>query len=108
MDSNLVTGGSYLEIIKMFLNLGLGGVILLLAYFAKQKLDDASAKYETYINNILAQYREDMLDQRKMYDSNVELVKQYQSLAGDLKDIIIMNTTAMTKLVERIEKEVCK
>ena len=107
MDANL-PGSGYIEIIKMILDLGPIGVVLILGYFAKQQLDKTTTQYQTQISIILTQYREDMVEQRKMYDSNVELVKQYQALAGDLKDIIVMNTTAMTRLVEKIEKEVCK
>lgn len=107
MDANL-PGSGYIEIIKMILDLGPIGVVLILGYFAKQQLDKTTTQYQTQINLILAQYREDMIEQRRMYDSNVELVKQYQVLANDLREIIIMNTTAMTKLVERIEKEVCR
>jgi hypothetical protein len=90
MDANM----AYLEIIKMFLNLGPVIVILILGYLGKLQIDKT-----------LSQYREDMLEQRKMYESNVELVKQYQNLAGDLKDVITLNTRVMTQLVDRIEKD---
>ena len=97
MEPGMVAGSGYLEIIEMILDLGPIGVVLVLGYFSKQQID-----------KILAQYRDDMIEQREMYKNNAELVKNYEGLAGDLRDIIIMNTTAMTKLVERIEKEVCK
>jgi hypothetical protein len=108
MEPGMVAESGYLEIIKMILDLGPIGVVLILGYFAKQQLDKTTSQYQTQISLILSQYREDMLEQRKMYENNVELVKQYRLLADDLKDIIIMNTTAMTKLVEKIEKEVCR
>jgi len=60
------------------------------------------------VNKILTQYREEALEQRRMYEANVELVKRYGELAGDLKDVITLNTTAMTRLVDRIDREVCK
>jgi len=97
MVSAIATDSQYVEIIKMILDLGPIGVVLILGYFAKQQIDKT-----------LSQYRDDMLEQRKMYESNVELVKRTLSMADDLKDIIVMNTQAMTKLVERIDKEVCK
>jgi len=108
MDSAMVGDNQFVEIIKMILDLGPIGVVLILGYFAKQQLDKSSDQFKIQINSILAQYREDMLEQRKMYENNVELVKQYQIHAGDLRDIITMNTQIMTKLVDRIEKEVCK
>ena len=93
MDANM----EHIEIIKMLINLGPVTVILVLGYLGKLQIDKT-----------LSQYREDMLEQRKMYESNVELVKRYQDLAGDLKDVITLNTRVMTQLVDRIEKEVSK
>jgi len=95
--ATIVATPFFLKILEMVLNMGVVGVILMIWYFDKQQ-----------VNQTLSQYREDMLEQRKMYENNVELVKQYQGLAGDLKDVIVMNTQAMTKLVERIDKGACK
>ena len=39
-----------------------------------------------------------------MYESNVELVRGYRTLAGDLRDIIIMNTKIITKQTEAISQ----
>ncbi|MCF6246906.1 MAG: hypothetical protein L3J69_06040 [Desulfobacula sp.] len=96
METALAVPG-FLKIIETVLSFGAIGIILVIWFFDKQQVDKT-----------LSQYREDMLEQRKMYENNAELVKQYKSLAGDLKDIIILNTQAMTTLVERIEKEVCR
>jgi hypothetical protein len=38
----------------------------------------------------------------EMYKNNVKLLEKDQELSCDLKDIVIMNTTAMTRLVDRI------
>ncbi|MFH2011695.1 MAG: hypothetical protein ABIJ37_03170 [Pseudomonadota bacterium] len=38
----------------------------------------------------------------EMYKNNVKLLEKDQCLAGDLKDVVIMNTTAMTRLVDSI------
>ena len=86
----------FLKIMEMILGLGPIGLILILWYFGKQQTDA-----------ILQQYREDMLEQRQMYENNVELVKRYEELAGDLKDVIILNSTAMAKLVDRIDNGSC-
>lgn len=37
-----------------------------------------------------------------MYENNVHLVKDYAALAKDLHDVVIMNTQAMTRLVDSI------
>ena len=36
--------------------------------------------------------------------SNVRLVEKYETIATDLKDVVIMNTQAMTKICDDIEK----
>lgn len=38
-----------------------------------------------------------------MYEENVSLVKDYSKLATDLHDVVIMNTQAMTRLIESIK-----
>lgn len=39
----------------------------------------------------------------KMYESNVDLVKKYETVAQDLQDVVIINTTTITRLVDRID-----
>ena len=39
----------------------------------------------------------------KMYESNVDLVKDYEAVAQDLKDVVILNTRTITRLVDRID-----
>jgi len=51
---------------------------------------------------VLTQYKSDMDEQRAMYMSNVKLVESYLNLARDLKDVIIMNTQAMTRIADSI------
>ena len=38
----------------------------------------------------------------EMYKNNVKLLEKDQGLAEDLKDIVVMNTQAITRLVDRI------
>lgn len=38
----------------------------------------------------------------KMYEDNVDLVKKYERTSEDLKDVVIMNTQAVTRLVDYI------
>ena len=40
----------------------------------------------------------------RMYESNVKLVDDYNRVATDLKDVIILSTQTMTKLAERIKQ----
>jgi len=56
------------------------------------------------IRKILESYKEDVAEIRRMYENNVELVKDYRGLARDLKEVVIMNTQAVTHLADDIEK----
>jgi hypothetical protein len=38
-----------------------------------------------------------------MYKNNFKLVEDYAKLAKDLHDVVIMNTTAMTRLIDSIK-----
>lgn len=39
----------------------------------------------------------------EMYEKNVSLVDDYENVAQDLKDVVILNTTTITRLVDRID-----
>jgi len=55
------------------------------------------------IRKILDCYKKDMAEMRAMYESNVRLVEKYEGVARELKDVVIMNTQAMTKICEDVE-----
>jgi hypothetical protein len=96
METILALDGA-MKALGFLLGFGPIGALFLVWYFDRVQ-----------VNKILTQYREEALEQRRMYEANVELVKRYGELAGDLKDVITLNTTAMTRLVDRIDREVCK
>ena len=39
----------------------------------------------------------------RMYENNVDLVKKYEDVASDLREVVIMNTQTITRLVDRID-----
>ena len=71
---------------EVFGSFGVVGLIVVLWWFDQKK-----------IWKVLEQYKADMGEQRNMYKSNVKLVESYQGLAQDLKDVVMMNTQAMTQ-----------
>ena len=56
------------------------------------------------IRRILDNYKQDMNEVRRMYESNVSLVKDFRCIAQNLQDVVIMNTQAMTRMADDVEK----
>lgn len=56
------------------------------------------------IRGVLDSYKDDMAEIRRMYENNTELVKGYEYLSGDLKDLIVMNTQCLTRLSDEIQQ----
>lgn len=82
--------GSLLGVLGTF---GPYGLLLLLWYLEARKTRE-----------ILDKYKEDMAETRKMYESNVKLVEGYESVAGDLKDIVVLNTRCLTQLSDEVRQ----
>lgn len=47
---------------------------------------------------VLEQYKKDMAEQRKMYEDNVKLVQDYDTIAKEHVDTIRLNVAAITQL----------
>jgi len=90
MDAAATT--PFIDIITNFSSFGITGILAVLCW--------GSIKDN---QKTLAVYRQDMMEWRRMYENNVELVKRYSSLAEDLKEVVIMNTQAFTRLDETIK-----
>lgn len=79
-------------VLKVIADFGLVGVVLVMWWL------DAKS-----IRKVLEQYKSDMLEMRKMYENNAHLVEKYEALAKDLREIIVMNTQAITMLIEEVK-----
>jgi len=91
------------------LGLGLPGLFFLVWYFDGKARDKDAKKYREDLTNLLNAYREDtraildayaedMRGMRQMYESNVVLVKNYESIARSLKDTVVLNTAQFEAL----------
>ena len=76
---------------NLIANFGLAGAIFVIWWFNYKQT-----------SKILAAYQKDMAEMRQMYERNVDLVRSYESLAGDLKDVIMMSTQTLTRLNDGI------
>lgn len=87
-------GGLPLDaLIKLVSNFGIPGIVLIIWYFSERSHD-----------RTLRQYREHMIEQRQMYENNVELVKSCNSTQRDLKDVVILNTQAWQKVCDDVNR----
>lgn len=77
---------------KILADFGILGLVIFLWWLDSRK-----------VYRILDQYKHDMDEQRRMYEKNVSLVKGYEFLAGNLKDVVTLNIQVMTKLAERLK-----
>ncbi len=70
----------------------------------QSKIDEMQINYQSKMDQVLSEHKEYMAEIRRMYENNVILVEKQEKLSEDLKDIIIMNTQAMTHLSADIEQ----
>jgi hypothetical protein len=81
------------SILKIVSDFGLVGLIIFLWW--------SDAKRERII---LDQYKRDMDEQRKMYESNASLCRDFSSIARDLRDIVTLNIQKMTQVEDAVRQ----
>ena len=96
------------------IGLGLPGLFFLVWYFDGKARDKDAAKhrkdmtemlnvYREDTKEILAAYKADMQARSAMYDANVILVKNYESIATSLKDMVMLNTAQFEALNHNVQ-----
>ncbi len=90
--------------LKDYAHYGPFGIVLILWWCDMRRLHDMETKHEKKVTEILTQHEDYMKETRQMYENNVLLVQNYERIAGELKDIIVMNTQAITMLNTNIEQ----
>ena len=86
-----------LGLAKVLETFGLLGLVILLWWLDMKK-----------VYKVLDQYKHDMDEIRTMYERNVSLTKDYHSVASDLREVVILNTQAMTRISDEIrQNEFC-
>jgi GTP1/Obg family GTP-binding protein len=90
------------------------GVVLILWYIDHRKMDrirhedmkelhQQREAYQSTLETVLTQYKDDVRKVTHFYESNVDLVENYEKLAGQLTEIIHLNTQVQTQLVEQVK-----
>lgn len=93
---------SVLLILKEF---GIPGLVLILWFLSMKSQNKMLDAYREDTSKTLSAYQADLLTVRQMYDNNVLLVKNYQELCGDLKDIVILNSKGFQSLDDSIKRK---
>lgn len=81
---------------------GLPGLVLVLWWINDRANQKMIGTYRDDMQKALGEHGKHMEEIRRMYESNVRLVQGYESVARDLKDIVIINTQTMTTLNDNI------
>ena len=81
------------NIFKIAGDFGLVGLILFLWWLDNRR-----------IWAVMDQYKNDMAEQRKMYEANVSLCRDFASIAKDLRDIVTLNIQKMTEVDDAIRQ----
>lgn len=93
---------SFFAILKAMSEWGLVGLIVVIYWLDRKDMLKEREEHRKEIAGIMDRYQADMIAQRTMYENNVKLVEAYELLAKDLKDVIILNTQAFTRLDDGI------
>ncbi|MHB1059806.1 MAG: hypothetical protein ACYC0F_18175 [Rhodanobacter sp.] len=106
----MLEGLSLSTIMPIVSMLGLPGLVMIFWYVDQRRITEAEARHLLEVAAIKEQFTAVMAASEKrfeavvrMYEDNVLLVKGYERLAGELANIIHLNTQMQTRLVEKIE-----
>lgn len=89
--------------LKLLGNFGVLGLIIFLWWYDNRQIRKIIAEHKEDLSAILGRYENDMAETREMYKNNVELVKDYKSIAGDLKEVVVLNIRECTKMKSSID-----
>lgn len=92
----------YFSTLKLLGNFGVLGLVIFLWWYDNRQTRKIIACHKKDLSAILDRYEADMAEMRQMYKSNVELVRDYKSIAGDLKEIVILNVREMSEMKAEI------
>ena len=91
-------------VVTLFSAFGPIGLVVLVWYCDMKVIRKQHQSHKDDITKILNHYKDDMAEIRRMYENNVKLVEGYESLAKDLKDLVVLNTQQMTHVSDQIDQ----
>ncbi len=88
--------------LKLASSFGIPGIIFVVWYFSERSHEKTLLAYREDTLRQHNAFQEGLVEVRRMYEDNVELVKAYADLASDQKDMLIMNAQGFAKLSDQI------
>lgn len=80
-------------LLKIVADFGLIGLVIFLWWYDNRNIE-----------RILAQYKRDMDELRKMYENNVSLCRDFAEVARDLRDVLTLNIQRLTELADAVRQ----
>ncbi len=88
-----------LELVQGF---GLPGIVFVIWYFSMRSHEKTLNAYREDMSRVLGEYKQDVRAVQQMYENNIVLVKNYERLSSDLKDVVTLNTQMFQKLCDLV------
>jgi len=98
MDSAISIG----KIMAALSEYGPFSLVIIFWFFDIRTMRRMAEEYRKEITDILTRHEDYMREMRSMYDSNVRLVEAFNRVAGDFRDVVIMNTQGFQKIYDAI------
>lgn len=95
---------SFSQLTALFKDYGPFGIVVVMWFFDLRQMRKMASSYRDDVKDILSEHKKYMTEIRQMYENNVVLVDNYESMAKDQKDIIIMNTQSLTQLHDDVHQ----
>ena len=89
--------------IKVLGNFGIIGLVILIWWVDSRRYGQLLETYRADMTRILERMEKDTDLHWMMYEKNSSLVKDFSIIAGNQQEVVILNTQAMTRLVERLK-----
>jgi hypothetical protein len=98
MDTSLAS------VLKIAGDLGLVALVIYMWWSDGKRIWAVMDEHKSEMSEVLAQYKQDMVEQREMYRSNASLCRDFSSVASDLRDIVSLNIQKMTQIDEAVRQ----
>ncbi len=91
-------------VIRLASNFGIPGIVLIIWAFSEKSHERTLKQYREDMLEQRRMYEEGMQEIRRMYENNVDLVRNFSALAGNLKDVVMINTQAWQRVADDINR----